>query len=435
MSQPDPNSPSDAPIDAPRWTRIVPWPARMPALAPRQWKVLGLLGATEFIDHFDVGLLSILLVQIQAGLGVAENEIGTISAWIRMGVLLSLAAGVIADRVGRRRLLLVTVIGFSITTFLTAFSRTPEEFAALQFLGRAFLYAETAIAMVVVTEELGAKDRGFGLGLLGALGAFGHGAAAISLSFVDDVPYGWRALYAVGVLPLLGLAWLRRSLPETARFAASETGRTKWWRPLAELFRAYPGRLAAILAVAFSVDFANSAAVGFMAKTLQEVHGYAPGQVTTLYLLGGMLAVAGNQAAGMWSDRVGRRPVLIVLLAVAGVAFAGFYDLRGWIIVPLWIAQVFALQGVAVILRALGSELFPTSYRSTASSARLAAAVLGGSLGLTLESRLYDVLGSHAAAISALLPGFLVAIVIVWLFVPESARRELEEVSPERAAP
>lgn len=431
MSQADPNSPSDAPRPPPRWTRIVPWPARMPALAPRQWKILGLLGATEFIDHFDVGLLSILLVQIQAGLGVAENEIGTLSAAIRFGVLLSLAAGVIADRIGRRRLLLVTVIGFSITTFFTAFSRTPVEFAALQFLGRAFLYAETAIAMVVVTEELAAKDRGFGLGLLGALGAFGHGAAALSLTFVEDIPYGWRALYAIGVLPLLGLAWLRRSLPETERFVAAKRDDTRWWQPLAALFRAYPGRIAAILAVAFSVEFANSAAAGFMAKTLQEVHGYAAGQVTLLYLLGGMLAIAGNQAAGMWSDRVGRRPVLLGLLALTGLAFAGFYGLRGWIIVPLWIAQVFALQGVAVILRALGSELFPTSYRSTASSARLAAAVVGGSLGLTLESQLYDVLGSHAAAISALLPGFLVAMLIVWWFVPESARRELEEVSPE----
>lgn len=426
-----PSSPN--PVKPPRWTRIVPWPARMPALEPRQWKILGLLGATELIDHYDVGLLALLLVQIQAGLGVAENEIGTISAWIRMGVLLSLVAGVVADRIGRRRLLLVTVVGFSVTTFLTAFSRTPEEFAALQFLGRAFLYAETAIAMVVVTEELAAKDRGFGLGLLGALGAFGHGAAALSLLVVDVIPFGWRALYAIGVLPLLGLAWLRRSLPETTRFAAARKVETRWWQPVAALFRAYPGRLGAILAVAFSVEFANSAAVGFMAKTLQEVHGYVPGQVTALYIFGGVLAIAGNQAAGLWSDRVGRRPVLIALLAITGLAFAGFYELSGWVIVPLWIAQVFALQGVAVILRALGSELFPTSYRSTASSARLAAAVLGGSLGLTLESSLYDSLGSHAAAIQALLPGFAVAIAIVWAFVPESARRELEEVSPERA--
>lgn len=427
---PPPND--DERVKAPRWTRIVPWPARMPALERRQWKVLGLLGAAEFVDHYDVGLLSILLLQIQRGLGVAEDQIGLVAGVIRLGALLSLAAGVLADRVGRRRLLLITVLGFTVTTFLTAFARTPFEFALFQLIGRGFLYAETAIAIVVVTEELAAKDRGFGLGLLGALGAFGHGAAAIALSFVETIPFGWRALYALGALPLLGLAWLRRSLPETRRFAASRVAHAPWWQPLRALATAYPGRLLALLGVAFALDFSAGAAVGFMAKTLQEVHGYAPSDVTLLYILGGALAVAGNQAAGLWSDRVGRKPVLIALLLVMGAAYAGFYDTRGFWIAPLWIVQVFALQGVTVIVRALGSELFPTSYRSTASALRMLVATLGGSAGLALESHLFGVLGSHAAAITALLPALLVAAGLVYFTLPETAGRELEEVSPER---
>lgn len=419
---------------APRWTRVVPWPGRMPSLAPRSWRVLGLMGAAEFVDHYDVGLLSLLLVQIQAGLGVAENEIGPLSATIRLGVLLSLVAGVLADRFGRRRLLLITIVGYTAATFLTAFARSPLEFALLQLLGRGFLYAETAIAVVVVAEELAAKDRGFGIGLLGALGAMGHGAAAVSLSFVDRIPFGWRAFYLLGALPLLGLAWLRRSLPETARFAASDALESRWWRPVALLATAYPGRLASLMSVVFAIDFAGAAAAGFMAKTLLEVHGYAGSEVTWLYLIGGALAVIGNQAAGLWSDRIGRRPVLMLLLALMAAAFAGFYGLRGAVIAPLWIAQVFALQGVSVLVRALGGELFPTSFRTTASSLRMLASTLGGSAGLVLESRLYDVLGSHAAAISALMPTLGIAIAIVWFALPEPALRELEEVSPERAS-
>ncbi|MFI5321402.1 MAG: MFS transporter, partial [Myxococcota bacterium] len=144
--------------------------------------------------------------------------------------------------------------------------------------------------------------------------------------------------------------------------------------------------------------------------------------------------VAGNQAAGIWSDRVGRKPVLMTLLVVMGVAYAGFYDTHGFWIAPLWIVQVFALQGVTVLVRALGSELFPTSYRSTASSLRMLVSTLGGSAGLALESYLYGVLGSHAAAISALLPALGIALVLVWFTLPETAGRELEEVSPERAS-
>jgi MFS family permease len=429
---PTPN-PDDERVRAPRWTRLVPSVPGIPKLPPRQWRLLGLLGAAEFADHYDIALFTMLLLQIQLGLGIAENEIGVVSAVIRLGVVLSVAAGLLADRFGRRRILVLTVIGYTATTFLTAFARDAGEFALLQLLGRGFLYAETSIAIVVITEELAAKDRGFGLGLLGALGALGHGAASIALSFVEEIPFGWRALYALGALPLLALAWLRRGLPETSRFAAVTRQRTPWWHPIRSLATAYPGRLAALVSVVFAVDFAIASAVYFMVKALQETHGWERTEVTTLYIAGGALAVLGNQLAGQLSDRVGRRPVLIALLFVAGGAFAGFYWSSGAIVGAFWIAQVFALQGATVLERALGSELFPTSYRSTASSIRMLAATLGGSLGLALESVLYDALGSHTAAITALLPGLAIGVAVVWLGIPETAGRELEEVSPERS--
>jgi predicted MFS family arabinose efflux permease len=201
-----------------------------------------------------------------------------------------------------------------------------------------------------------------------------------------------------------------------------------------QLFTAYPGRLAALLSIVFAIEFASGAAGGFMVKTLLQVHGYEAWQVTLLYLLGGAFAVAGNQVSGQISDRVGRRPVVMVLLVAMAAAFAGFYALRGPVVAPLWIAQVFALQGVTVLMRAFGSELFPTSYRSTASTLRVVFSTFGGSCGLLLESVMYRQLGSHAAAITALLPALLVAAVLVWISLPESAARELEEVSPERSS-
>jgi hypothetical protein len=90
------------------------------------------------------------------------------------------------------------------------------------------------------------------------------------------------------------------------------------------------------------------------------------------------------------------------------------------------------MQGLGVLFKALGSELFPTSYRSTASSVRATTSTLAGSLGLWLESQLYPLAGSHAVAISWMLPALAIPLAVVALRMPETSARELEHIAPER---
>jgi putative MFS transporter len=418
----------------PRWTRVLPWLGRTPALSRRQWRVLGLLATAELFDQYDLGILTLALLQIQAGLGIAEEQVGALISVVRLGAIPAVLAGVLADRLGRRRLLLFTVLAFTLATFATAFVQTPAQFVAVQFVTRACLYAETSLAVVVLAEELAARHRGWGLGVLGALGTMGHGVAALLFAFVEQLPFGWRALYALGALPLLAIAWRRRSLPETRRFEqrrAHAPGMASALRPVAALLRMYPGRLAVLLAAVLPFEFVVITAMTFMTKTLQQVHGWTPAGVTTLFVTGGALAILGNIAAGIASDRFGRRATVACLVALyAGAAF-GFYNAAGWLVAPLWIAMIFTAEGGGVLFKALGSELFPTSYRSTASALRATTGTIGGALGLWLESQLFPVAGSHAAAISWLLP-LLALPVWVAFRLPETATRELEQIAPER---
>jgi putative MFS transporter len=226
----------------PRWFRYgFGFVRSAPELEVREWSLLGLLGLTLLINHYDFAVLTLALPQIQAGLSIPEDEIGRVVAGVRLGVLPALLLAFVADRVGRRRLLVLTILGFTLCTTLTAFAPNASTFVALQFTARMFIAAEEMLAIVVIAEEFTAESRGFGLGILAAFGALGFGVAALVLALVNKLPFGWRALYVVGALPLLWVAWLRRRVPETRRFEAEREARPvessvrQALRPLREL--------------------------------------------------------------------------------------------------------------------------------------------------------------------------------------------------------
>jgi putative MFS transporter len=406
------------------------------SLSSHQLQVVGVLGAANLIDSYDLGILGLALPQIQAGLGVAEEEVGRLIAVIRLGVIPAILLTVLADGFGRRRLLLLTILGFTLCTALTAFARDAREFMLLQLLARLFIAAEGMLAVVVIVEELDAHSRGWGIGVLGAMSALGHGVASLVFSLVNRLPYGWRALYLAGILPLLLLAWFRRSLRETRRFREHRERQPladprKVLEPVRNLFLMYPGRTVALCAAVFPATFVAGVALPFTSKYLQEAHGYTPAEVAIMYLTVGVVAPIGSVVAGRLGDRFGRKSMMIVGLLANAAAIAAFYNLAGAWLPIAWGVAVLTVAVLEVLFGALGAELFPTSYRSTASGVRVVVGTLGGAIGLWLEGWLYTMTGSHAAAITWMLLAMPIAPLVVALFLPESANRELEDISPE----
>jgi len=443
MNTPDPGDARNTAVDAPavrppRWYRLAWFLGRPPALTERQWRMLGLVAAVSFFETYDLYLMSLNLKQIQLELGIAEASLGLLGSAIRSGALLALFIVPFADRFGRRRVLLATIVGYTVATTLTALAPNVEAFVALQFTARIFAVAESLLATVVIVEEFAPENRGWGIGAASAIQACGAGFAALMFGFVDVLPYGWRALYAIGVIPLCFIAYWRRALPETGQFANLEQARARLATPVplfSNLWRAareHPRVFAVLAGTFFFVSVAGSSAGFFAPKYLQDVHGWLPAQVATLTFIGGAFAIIGNPLAGWLSDRFGRRPTGTLFSLGYGIALLAFYSSGGLFIPVLWIAYMFFSMGSGVTLSTYSAELFPTSMRSSASGATNLVAVFGGIVGLLGVSALFGVAGGTWNAILMVAGLSLLVPPAIYFLFPETARRPLEEIAPER---
>lgn len=418
--------------NTPLWYRFAWFLGRPPPLTAHQWKLLALVAAVSVFEQYDMYLFALNLKQIQADLAIPESDLGLLGAIVRAGSLFAVLFAIAADRYGRRRLLLITVLGYTILTGATALAPNAEVFVVCQFLARSFGTAELLIAAVVIAEEFAPEHRGWGIGALGALQACGAGLAALLFGFVDYLPYGWRSLYVVGLIPLLAIAYWRRTLPETRRFVEIERVQVPIIDSIRRLLTHSPKRTIGLFVAVFFMSIAGSSAGFFAPKYLQDVHGWTPAGVATLNLMGGALAIIGNPLAGYLSDRFGRKPITVVFLVLFSCAAIVFYSMTGVIVPLLWVVMIFGSMGSDVTTTSYATELFPTSYRSSANGFRSVVSTVAGIVGLTSVSALFVYVGSNWVAVVILCGLSFVAPLMVWLLLPETAGRTLEEISPEQ---
>lgn len=430
---PGPSGPTGRPtLKRPWW--LPPFLGAIPDVEKRQLDLLGAVALALLFEEYDLAMLTAALPQIAASLNMAEADFGLYLGWIRLGALPAFALIPYADRIGRRRVFLVSLIGTALATLLTAVTRTPLEFVLCQMVTRTFFVSGSAMAFVIIAEEFPANHRGWGIGMVGALGASGHGVAMALFSQIDRLPYGWRALYAIGFIPLLLLPFFRRRVPETARFdrhdAATNGDESGGYSlaPLLGLVREYPGRALGIAVAGFLPAIGLVGAFQFTGYFTQTVHGWSPGQYAAMVFFGGGIGIIGNIVGGRLADRFGRRVVGIVLLGSFPFWVALFYNGPGFVLPVAWVGFLFASQGGRVILRALATELFPTAQRASATGLYIILEAAGGAAGLFILYFGSVGEGDFVPLTTAL--GFAVLVGGgVLLFFPETKQRELETIS------
>ncbi|MBA2624828.1 MAG: MFS transporter [Acidimicrobiia bacterium] len=402
-----------------------PWWAPPQRLDARSATVLGLLCAISLVAGYLGTLLTQTLTYAAESFGVdGDRQQGQVLASVRVGILLALLLTALADRKGRRPVLLLTAAGGCVVAATGALAPSLPWLAASQTLSRALSAALALLITIVAAEEMPRGSRAYAVSVLGMSAALGAGLCVLALPLADLDPGAWRVLY---VLPLLGLPLCRsiaRTLPESRRFTTAHED---------VAMAGHGGRLALLAASAFLFQLFAAPASQFQNEYLRDELDFSAARISLFTVLTNTPGGIGVVVGGRLADVRGRRIVGAVGL-VGGVGATVLMFLSSG--APLWAWSVVgAVIGGATVpaLSVYLPELFPTSLRGRANGLIAVLGVLGSSLGLLLAGTLSDRFGGLGPAISLLAVGPAVLAVLVLTRYPETADRELEELNPEDA--
>lgn len=342
-----------------------------PAL--RDVALVGLIALVVLFEGFDVSVTSIVLPYVSSEFRAGPQAVGQAVAAVGMGAILAAFLMRLADRYGRRPLLLVATGGFAGGSLATTLASDLWHYAAFQFVTRMLAVTQVSVAYLIVTETLPPQWRGRVNGLLGALGSLGAALPFMLLEKVLATSLGWRGLFLIGGAPLLVLPLLFYLLPETPAFIASRKSGLAGISLVAQVRQLWSPdlrqRFVLVSLLWLLLNFASVSTSVFFTTYAVKERGWSPGDLAVLgpAILGA--AVLGNLASGYLLDRVGRRFTIGMFLVVLGLAAQiGYASHEKWLIGACWIA-IQSTYGIWAASFTLTSELFPSHLRGAANGA------------------------------------------------------------------
>jgi len=400
-----------------------PWwapPARLDATAA---SVLGTLGMLAIV----AGYLNTLFTQTIAFAGeefrAGDTAQGVAGAVVRIGGLAALAVASVADRRGRRLVLLWSAAAGCALAVTGALAPTLGWLTISQVLARAFATALALVIAIMAAEEMPAGSRAYSVSLLAMAAGLGAGVCVMSLRLADLGSRGWRLLYVIPVVALPVLVGVGRHLPESRRFTdrvpeqahLAGHGRRLW--------------LLALSGLLTNVFFAPQSQ--FANRFLRVDRGYSGARIGLFSIVTSTPAVIGIVAGGRLADTHGRRRVGAFCIATGAVCTVVFFFSGGWGSWAWAMAAMTVSNASIPALAVYGPELFPTSLRGRANGIVAVCALAGSAIGLVAAGILSDAFASIGLAMAALAVGPALVAVLVLTRYPETARRELEDLNPE----
>ncbi|MEU3187325.1 MFS transporter [Streptomyces sp. NPDC006923] len=400
------------------------------ALGPRGRRAFAGAFGGYGLDSYDFFTLPLGMVAIAAYFSLDSGQTGLLTTvTLVVSAVGGAIAGVLADRIGRVKALMITVITYAVFTVLCGFAPNYETlllFRALQGLG---FGGEWAVGAILVAEYASAKHRGRTLGAVQSAWAAGWALAVVVYTLVFqflDADTAWRVMFWTGALPALLIIYVRRNVSD-APAAAAQRRESREKGSFTAIFRGNLLRttlFATLLSTGVQGGYYTLATwVPTYLKTDRGLTVVGTGGYLTFQIAG---AFIGYLTGGYLTDRLGRKKnvaIFAVLSAAAILAYVNIPDTADGLLLVLGFPLGFCMSAIFSGFGSFLSELYPTAVRGTGQGFTYNTGRAVGALFPTLVGFLAESWGVGGALVFGAV-GYGLA-VLALLGLPETRGREL----------
>ncbi|ANU26490.1 MFS transporter [Planococcus versutus] len=352
-------------------------------------KLLGVAGLGWLFDAMDVGILAFVIAALHEDWGLTSSQMGWIGSVNSIGMAVgAFVFGIYADRVGRKKIFIITLLLFSIASGISAFTTTLAAFMILRFFVGMGLGGELPVASTLVSESVPAKERGRVIVLLESFWAAGWLVAAV-ISYFIIPSFGWRVALLLTALPAFYALYLRINLPDSPQFSAKKDVLRSISTNIKDVWsKKYRRSTLMLWIVWFTVVFSYYGMFLWL-PSVMVLKGFTLIKSFQYVLVMTLAQLPGYFSAAWLIERAGRKFVLVTYLigtAISALAF-GNADTITLLIVSGAFLSFFNL-GAWGALYAYSPEQYPTVIRGTGTGMAAAFGRIGGVLGPLLVGTL-----------------------------------------------
>ncbi len=409
----------------------------------RALSMLSVLAVISIVVGYQNSLMSQTLTYAIRGFHASSFAQSVVISLSRIDVIVTLIMLVVSDRLGRRRVLLASVVWGAILSAASALAPNLAWLAVFQSAARSFVAAATALIVIYAAEEMPAGSRAYAIGVLTGCGVLGAGANVLLVGLVNAI--GWRAIFAASILGCLMVPSCARLLPESKRFRhknaiATDTSPARVTSKLKQTglqvvphLKSHKGRLFLLICLGLLIQVFAFPGTQFLNQFLRTSRGFSPGHLVIFNVFTTIPGALGLFGGGSLADKYGRKIVASVSLIVGSLAMIVGFFVSGW---EMWFAHIIAQILAGALIPAttvLGPELFPTNLRGVAYGVFTIAQGIGSVIGLLVVGWMSSSgeFGNFGIPMAMLGVGPLIMAVVLLKYFPETAHMELEEINPD----